>query len=773
MVVKQVSVRLVAEGGGQLRAEFQGVGAAGEAAFLGIARATKSAETSAQTFTAALQAEDRAFEDLRASLDPAYASVRRYEAAVEAATRAVRFGSATQDQANAVIAQAQARMNGLDIGMGVVGSGATRMRGQVQNAAFQLGDFAVQVGVGTSASIALGQQLPQLLGGFGVLGAVIGAAVAAGIPLARVLFDTGEKAISAEDAVSDLSQSMDAYRGYVDLAALSTVELTARFGDFAEEIRGFNTYMQGVAIGDIMRDMNAATEPLKSGLSEIVSLSYQAAEARRNLLDTEALAAQPGSGVGLMDVRTATDNLELFHAAIRDTASEFGILPRQALQLAAALDDLNDLDPAAPVREIRNEAAEALQMIQKWYPAGADLSAEMSGLSGYLTQIIQQSAEISTEVETAALSVKDLSVEFYKSKIEADALSKIDINSGIAAAANTAGVLARNLGISLAAASAILAAGGGTGPEPVIFDPRDPRFNQDRANFAREQGFEHGSVSPFDLSRLSIPDISGAAGSAAGGGGGINPADREREEMLNEAMRIIEGTRTEQEKFNEAMARANELLDAGVLPYEAYTRHIDELRENLSDPVFDGLMKELGDVTDEIGKAFAQSESFAEAWDSLGDIFEAKVRQMAGSLLTSGLDALIEEAFGAMGGGGGGGGGWFATILGSLFGGARAGGGGVDAGKAYLINEGTANSEIFLPSRSGGVLNVPQSQAALRDAVGGGTVRIIIEEGPGFVARVRAEAQGVAVQVVRRAAPGIVGDAVGAVYRANSEVKLA
>lgn len=66
----------------------------------------------------------------------------------------------------------------------------------VQNASFQVGDFATQVGAGTSASIALGQQLPQLIGGFGVLGAALGAVVAIGVPLVRVL---GEMDASAAD----------------------------------------------------------------------------------------------------------------------------------------------------------------------------------------------------------------------------------------------------------------------------------------------------------------------------------------------------------------------------------------------------------------------------------------------------------------------------------------------------------------------------------------------------------------------------------------------
>ena len=65
-----------------------------------------------------------------------------------------------------------------------VGRSSGRVGAQVQNAAFQVGDFAVQVAAGTAASRALALQLPQLLGAFGVFGAVAGAAVAILAPLA-------------------------------------------------------------------------------------------------------------------------------------------------------------------------------------------------------------------------------------------------------------------------------------------------------------------------------------------------------------------------------------------------------------------------------------------------------------------------------------------------------------------------------------------------------------------------------------------------------------
>lgn len=85
---------------------------------------------------------------------------------------------------------------------------------------------------------------------------------------------------------------------------------------------------------------------------------------------------------------------------------------------------------------------------------------------------------------------------------------------------------------------------------------------------------------------------------------------------------------------------------------------------------------------------------------------------------------------------------WIGGLLG--FGGARAMGGPVSAGKTYLVGE--RGPELFTPPRSGTI--VPN--AALGQG-GGGTIRLFVEavEGAMFSPRVRAEAQGVAVQVVQ------------------------
>jgi hypothetical protein len=63
------------------------------------------------------------------------------------------------------------------------------LRTGVQGAAFQIQDLAVQMEMGTSAARAFSQQLPQMLGGFGALGAAIGVVAAIAIPLSADTFN--------------------------------------------------------------------------------------------------------------------------------------------------------------------------------------------------------------------------------------------------------------------------------------------------------------------------------------------------------------------------------------------------------------------------------------------------------------------------------------------------------------------------------------------------------------------------------------------------------
>jgi hypothetical protein len=91
--------------------------------------------------------------------------------------------------------------------------------GGLQQAGYQIGDFAVQVANGTSKMQAFGQQAPQLLQIFGPIGAVVGAAVAIFAAFAVVAEKTSKASGNAKTAVEDLNQAFDTLKK-VDFEAL-------------------------------------------------------------------------------------------------------------------------------------------------------------------------------------------------------------------------------------------------------------------------------------------------------------------------------------------------------------------------------------------------------------------------------------------------------------------------------------------------------------------------------------------------------------------------
>lgn len=88
-------------------------------------------------------------------------------------------------------------------------AGSTRKFGAIATqAGFQVGDFATQVGNGTSGFVAFGQQVPQFLGAFGAVGAVAGATIAILAPLAGKFFEARDGVQEAGQAAKDLTADL-------------------------------------------------------------------------------------------------------------------------------------------------------------------------------------------------------------------------------------------------------------------------------------------------------------------------------------------------------------------------------------------------------------------------------------------------------------------------------------------------------------------------------------------------------------------------------------
>lgn len=403
MAEKKLTVRFSTQGGQQVKTDMQGLGTAGEQAFGQIDRAQKSAADSAAVFEAALEREDQAFRDLRASLDPAFAATQRYERAVEQATQAVRMGIATQEEANRVIAMARGRMDTFGSVVAAGGQGLNAYRGQIQNAAFQIGDFAVQVGGGTRASTALAQQLPQLLGGFGAIGAVLGAGFAIGIPLLTAAFsDNGAAATSLADNLTELENSLASLQAVTEVyTAEGLQDQIDKYGEMSAAVLLLIERQRQQATEDALRAATGAVSALRSemgGLLDELAI-YESA------VQTMGREVEGSLNFGVA-FGTAQDSL----ARLQD---DFGMTVEQAQALKAAMDAAMATDnPEAMADALATVSGVLEQSTMAGNElAGSLLSAESTlrqiaalgdGMGGWLGGAISQAATLAATLWDAA-----------------------------------------------------------------------------------------------------------------------------------------------------------------------------------------------------------------------------------------------------------------------------------------------------------------------------------------------------------------------------------
>jgi len=118
--------------------------------------------------------------------------------------------------------------------------GGRTNRAVLQNTAFQLQDIIVQLEMGVPVTRTLAQQLPQLLGAFGALGAGIGVLVGGGLSILPFLFrDTASEAEDLSKQTIDLSKSYADLSEAQKMAQMSTSNLKEEFGGASSSLREF------------------------------------------------------------------------------------------------------------------------------------------------------------------------------------------------------------------------------------------------------------------------------------------------------------------------------------------------------------------------------------------------------------------------------------------------------------------------------------------------------------------------------------------------------
>ncbi|AGT09969.1 coiled-coil domain-containing protein [Paracoccus aminophilus] len=218
------------------------------------------------TNTQAVKAHERELDKLSKAYDPVYRAAKRYEDELKRLDRALDVGAIGQKQYAEQVGRAARELN---IATGAIENTTRKsgnMSGQLQQVGWQVGDFAVQVGSGTSAAQALGQQLPQLLGAFGAWGAIAGAGAAIAIPLGAALLKVAFDAESLDDRIKRLNDSTDAYARSAEEAATPIDVLRQRYGDLADEVARANGFMSGLSSLRAQKDLLGASRALSAEL---------------------------------------------------------------------------------------------------------------------------------------------------------------------------------------------------------------------------------------------------------------------------------------------------------------------------------------------------------------------------------------------------------------------------------------------------------------------------------------------------------------------------
>jgi hypothetical protein len=474
-----------------------------------------------------------------------------------------------------------------------IGGGRSAM---IQNMSFQLQDVAVQMASGTSASRALSQQLPQLLSGFGALGAVVGVAAAAGIPLISMLIGAGDEAVSLDDAIKGLTQASSDYRDAVESVLTPMGEMYAKFGQNAEAAREIQEVMLQLAkvrLSDAIAKVGQGVEDELGGLQSMV-------EEYRYLQDVEMKT--PGMEYA------AADAMKDILADIRE---EWGMTYDEAARVADAIDQMN----AALLSGDEQAKAEAMKEMALALGDGLDNGI---GLSEESQALLDNTAKAAIEQQSFAAQTADAAGS-------ASAIASAPIAGNIGAGADQAARLAGNMAAA-ADAARMLAAQQALADKGKVYSGRGggPRTSnqQGYGEFGRDS---LDTIITDERKRLS-------AGSGGGKGGGGSSRD-EYATAIESLQKRIDTMKAETAAYLEAASAQNLYGDAAEYAKQKAALLIAAQEEGKV------ITPELSAQIEEQARAYAQAALEAEnAKEKMDEIADASER---------GKDAL-GEVFGSI-----------------------------------------------------------------------------------------------------------------------------
>jgi len=370
-------------------------------------RSNQELDRSKQAHAALVGELDR----LRASTNVQIRQQQLYDQAIKTTTRAVKARIISEQEAGRVMEDVRQKMASMGHVVNQNGEVMSRAdtayqrwaRGGLQNAGYQVADFAVQVQGGTSAVVAFGQQAPQLLGTFGAAGAVAGAFVAIGAGLVNYFIRASGEGRKLSEVMGDLTQSIDDYAQSAE--RLRDEDLALEFGNMTSEVQRLTRATIALDRASALANLSASIKALVEETTEldfgqsvanrltrmfagVEGMSYQLEQGFRS-----ANFGELGLGIGydvfrgMMGGITASAN----RGDVEATARQLTDMIQQAMP-----DGLIDAEGA-----LRPGAALLIQY-RDLTLAAAELAAEINGSADETERLRREAEEATREAERAA-----------------------------------------------------------------------------------------------------------------------------------------------------------------------------------------------------------------------------------------------------------------------------------------------------------------------------------------------------------------------------------
>jgi hypothetical protein len=303
----------------------------------------------------------------------AYRDVHMYQNAIETLDYALWQGVISQEVYAQRLQQTRAHMLALgatfDASGKIIGgsdAGFSRWaRGGIQQAGYQIADFAVQMQMGTSFLVAFGQQGSQLVSTFGQWGAMAGAAIAIFAALGTVILQLTKDTRDFDDVMQDFEKSMQRVRDTMDIIGDSNLD--ERFGTMADNIRSIAEDFKGI-------DIRQSLEETISLIDEIVKKTEPSGYQQWFLTMVDALS---GGGGGPQSFGVGPEQSRLTEYNAQDTFDAFGFAESFTLE---RMDEMVAGIKAAATSGDAEATAVAIEaMMREAMPTGEDLLNAVSG----------------------------------------------------------------------------------------------------------------------------------------------------------------------------------------------------------------------------------------------------------------------------------------------------------------------------------------------------------------------------------------------------------